>query len=108
MQSRGGMGMKNHGLSEKTGLVADIKVVNDDDDILMISNDGTIIRMAANSVNIYSRYAQGVTLMRMGGDAKVIAMARFKHEASDDDDVPADGEAGDGGGDNAETGKENG
>jgi DNA gyrase subunit A len=96
MQSRGGMGMKNHGLSDKTGLVADIKVVNDDDDILMISNDGTIIRMAANSINVYSRYAQGVTLMRMSGDAKVIAMARFKHDASDDEEEAADETAAEG------------
>ena len=83
MQSRGGMGMKNHGLSDKTGPVSDIKVVDEDDDILMISNDGTIIRMTAASVNIYSRYAQGVKLMRMNGEAKVIAMARFKHEADE-------------------------
>ncbi len=99
MQKRGGMGMKNHGLNDKTGLVADIKVVSDDDDVLLISDDGTIIRIAANSINVYSRYASGVTVMRMGKDAKLIAMARFKREEiaeegeEQDTDEPAEGTA---------------
>ncbi len=80
-QRRGGKGLRNHNLTDKTGLVADIRVVDDTDDILIISDDGTIIRMEAASVNVYSRTAQGVILMRLSGDARVISIARtFKDE----------------------------
>jgi len=88
-QTRGGMGVKNHGLSEKTGLVADIKVVDADDDILIISDDGTIIRTPVDSINIYSRSASGVKVMRLGADSKVIATARVKREEVVDDEEEA-------------------
>jgi len=89
-QSRGGKGLKNHHLTDKTGKVAAIRVVDEDDDILLISDDGTIIRMPAASVNIYSRTAQGVILMRMGENARVIALARtFKEEEETAEDVGA-------------------
>ncbi|MDR0248263.1 MAG: DNA gyrase subunit A [Oscillospiraceae bacterium] len=79
-QSRGGKGLRNHGLSEKTGKVAAIRVVDDNDDIMLISDDGVVIRMAASDVNIYSRTAQGVILMRLSGGARVIALARMYSE----------------------------
>jgi len=91
MQKRGGMGVKNHGLNDKTGLVADIKVVSPDDDILLISDDGTIIRIAVDSINVYSRSASGVTVMRMGKGAKLIATARVKRE-EESDNIEGDSE----------------
>ena len=90
VQSRGGKGLRNHNLTEKTGKVAGIRVVDEDDDILLISDDGTIIRMAAASVNVYSRTAQGVILMRITGDSRVIALARtFKEEADEGEEESA-------------------
>ncbi|MCL1897158.1 MAG: DNA gyrase subunit A [Clostridiales bacterium] len=81
VQRRGGRGRINHNLTDKTGLVADIRVVDETDDILIISDDGTIIRMEAAAVNIYNRTAQGVILMRLSGNARVISIARtFKRE----------------------------
>ena len=61
-QHRGGFGLRGYQITEKTGKAAGVKVVREDDDILIISDDGTIIRMAAADVNVYSRTAQGVRL----------------------------------------------
>lgn len=98
IQNRGGYGKKNYRITEKTGKIAAIKVVDETDDILLISNDGTIIRMAADSISIYSRGTQGVRLMRLGAGAKVISLARTEHlEEEDldlDDDVVGDAVSG--------------
>jgi len=83
-QKRGGKGLKNHNLTEKTGKVAAIKVVGDDDDVLLISDDGTIIRMAARDINLYSRSAQGVILMRLSEGAKVISVASTTREEEEE------------------------
>ena len=79
-QSRGGLGLKNYNITEKTGKVADVKVVDENDDVLIISDDGTIIRMAAASISMYGRATQGVKLMRIGEDARVISIARTDKE----------------------------
>ena len=75
-QNRGGVGLKNYNITGKTGPIAAVKVVDDLDDILVISDDGTIIRMAAATINQLGRGTQGVRLMRLGGEAKVISIAR--------------------------------
>jgi len=84
-QNRGGIGLKNYNITEKTGDIADIKVVDEGDDILLISDDGTIIRMAAKDVSIYGRGTQGVRLMRLDEGARVISVARTEHLEEDDD-----------------------
>jgi len=95
-QKRGGFGLKNYNLTEKTGPAAAVRVVDEDDDVMIISDDGTIIRMAAADINVYSRYAQGVILMRVADGAKVISIARTEHECVDAE-IPADEDgAGDG------------
>ena len=86
VQSRGGYGKKNYIITEKTGKVADIKVVDNNDDVLIISDDGTIIRMAASDISVYGRATQGVRLMRMAGEARVISIARTEKE--DDEESP--------------------
>ena len=82
-QSRGGMGLKNYNCTEKTGYVADVKVVRDDDDLLIIADDGTIIRTAASGVSILGRATQGVRLVRPNPGAKVISVARTEREDSE-------------------------
>ncbi|MDR0293960.1 MAG: DNA gyrase subunit A [Oscillospiraceae bacterium] len=99
-QHRGGKGLRNQTLNVKTGKVAGIRVVDEEDDVLLISNDGTIIRMAVAGIRLCSRTAQGVILMRTGGDARVIALARtFKEEAEEtalsDGEPMADAPSGD-------------
>ena len=78
-QHRGGFGLRGYQITEKTGKAAGVKVVQEDDDIL-ISDDGTIIRMAAADVNVYSRTAQGVRVMRVSEGTKVISLARVPQE----------------------------
>jgi DNA gyrase subunit A len=84
-QKRGGIGIKNYQITEKTGKVAAIKVVDDNDDVLIISSDGVIIRMAAADINVYGRATQGVRVMRLEEGIKVISLARTEKEAAEDD-----------------------
>ena len=87
-QNRGGTGLKNYRITEKTGDIADIKVVDDSDDVLVISDDGTIIRMAAADISTYSRGTQGVRLMKVQEDTKVISIART--EPLEEEDLVGD------------------
>ena len=92
-QHRGGFGLKGYQITEKTGKAAGIKTVNEDDDIMIISDDGTIIRMAAADVNIYSRTAQGVRVMRVSPGSKVISLARVEKEMEEENEEPVQPEA---------------
>ena len=83
-QRRGGSGMKNYHITEKTGKVVAAKVVNGEEDILMISDDGTIIRMPTADINIYGRVAQGVRVMRLKEGVHVISVARTDKEQTEE------------------------
>ena len=74
-QSRGGYGVKNYNVTDKTGPVAGIKVVEDDVDVLLVSDDGTIIRMDVNDISTYKRDTQGVRVMRVAEGSRVISIA---------------------------------
>ena len=76
VQKRGGYGMMNY----KNGSVCGIKVVDDEDDIIMISTDGVVIRIRACDISIMGRYSKGVRLMKVGEDGKVVAFTRTEHE----------------------------
>ncbi|MDD4716464.1 MAG: DNA gyrase C-terminal beta-propeller domain-containing protein, partial [Oscillospiraceae bacterium] len=95
-QKRGGYGLMNYCITEKTGKVAAVKVVDEDDDIMVISDDGTIIRMAAGDINLYRRATQGVILMRVTEGAKVISIARTEREEEEGEEAEeqASGQAG--------------
>ncbi len=80
LQRRGGYGLKGYQVTEKTGLIAGVKVVSDEDDILVINDAGVIIRMSAADVNVYSRTAQGVKIMNLDEGVKVISLARTERE----------------------------
>ena len=85
VQSRGGKGLTNYHIA-KYGDVAAIKVVDLDDDIIMISQDGIIIRIAAESIRVCSRPSKGVTLMKTGEGDKVVTVARAPHVGGDDEE----------------------
>ena len=87
IQSRGGKGLTNYH-TEKFGDVAAIKVVDLEDDIIMISRDGIIIRIPADSIRVCSRPSKGVTLMKFGGDDKVVTLARAPHENEEESVQP--------------------
>jgi DNA gyrase subunit A len=80
LQNRGGKGLISHAITEKTGKVAGIKAVDDNDDAMFISLDGVIIRVPVNQISTYSRYAKGVRVMRVNDGAKVVTVARSPHE----------------------------
>ena len=80
IQNRGGFGMLNYKVSESKGYVCGIKVVDEDDDIIMISTDGIIIRLRASDVRIMGRYATGVRMMKLKDDNKVVAFTRAEHD----------------------------
>jgi len=80
VQARGGKGILTYKVTEKTGKIAGIKVVNESDDIMLISDDGTLIRMCAKDISMLGRATQGVTLMRMDEGKKVVSVARIINE----------------------------
>ncbi len=79
-QRRGGLGIKNYNCTEKTGLVADVKIVSDTDDVMVVTDDGTMIRMAADSISMLGRATQGVRIMKPSEGARVISIARADRE----------------------------
>ena len=85
LQKRGGSGTINYKVSDKKGYVVGIKVVDETDDLILISNDGIIIRIPANEVGVMSRTAGGVRVMRLKDEAKVVTFARTEHEEPEED-----------------------
>ena len=82
IQRRGGFGMLNYKVSDEKGYVCGIKVVDENDDIIMISDNGIIIRFRAADVRIMGRYTTGVKLMRINSENKVVAFTRAEHDDS--------------------------
>ena len=84
LQSRGGKGLLNYHV-EKYGDVAAIKVVDLDDDVILISADGVIIRIQASSIRICARPSKGVRVMRIVGENnKVVTLSRAPHEENEE------------------------
>lgn len=85
VQSRGGLGLKNYKVSDEKGDVCGIKVVDETDDIMLISDSGIIIRVRAADISLMSRYAAGVRIMRLNGDeSRVAAFTRAEHDEDDE------------------------
>ena len=84
LQSRGGKGLINYHV-EKYGDVAAIKVVDLDDDVIIIAADGVIIRIQASSIRECARPSKGVLVMRVQGDNKIVTLARAPHEEDEDE-----------------------
>ena len=83
-QHRGGSGMKNYNITDKTGPVAAVKVVQDSDDVLVVSDDGVIIRMEAAGISELGRATQGGRIMRLSEGARVISVALTDRAESED------------------------
>jgi len=84
VQARGGKGILTYKVTEKTGKLIGAKLVSETDDIMLISDDGSIIRMNASEISILSRATQGVTLMRVNDNNKVVSLARIISEEEED------------------------
>ena len=79
-QKRGGKGLKNYNITAKTGRIAGVAIVDDEDDVMLIENGGVLIRMAAADINVYKRDTQGVILMRVEAGNRVISVDRVDRE----------------------------
>ena len=79
-QARGGLGAKTMNLSKKTGNLAGIVTVGEDEDIVIINNSNVIIRMEARGISVFGRSAQGVRIMRLGQDEQVVSIAKLPQE----------------------------
>ena len=98
MKNRGGKGVAAHGLSEKTGALASIATVDSEDDLMLITNEGMIIRTPVTDIPTYSRTAGGVRVMRLGEGEKIVNFAKVARATDEDieranaevpDDMPA-------------------
>ena len=78
IQSRGGYGNKNYNITAKTGSVVATAIVKPRDDVLIISDDGTMIRTSAGDISVYSRVTQGVRVMNLSEGVKVISLAKTR------------------------------
>ena len=92
VQGRGGQGLKTYQITQKTGEIVGAKKVTGEEDILLVSDDGTIIRMEAGSISLLGRATQGVRLMRPAEGALVVAMARAEREVSEEEEAAENAE----------------
>ncbi len=96
-QNRGGKGLKNYNITEKTGKIAGCRVVGENDDIMLIENGGVIIRIPAASVNVYKRDVQGVIVMRIEEGNQLVSIERIENmdneeESTENPENPANEE----------------
>ncbi len=90
-QSRGGFGVTNHRVTDKTGPVAAVKLVRPGEDILIVTDDGTMIRVAVEHISRYGRASQGVRVMRPVSGSRVIDMEKTEREEPAEETEPAEG-----------------
>ncbi len=83
VHGRGGLGIRNYNVTERTGPVADVKMVNPGEDLLVISDDGTIIRMAVDNISLLGRATQGVRVMRLMEGSRVISIEKTGREVEE-------------------------
>ncbi len=79
VQLRGGKGLKTYNIKDKTGDIISAKVVTENDEVMMITQSGVIIRLNISEISSMGRSTQGVTLMKMTDD-KVVAVAKYVEE----------------------------
>ena len=84
MKNRGGKGVAAHGLNEKTGALASIATVDGEDDLMLITNEGMIIRTPVTDIPTYSRTAGGVRVMRLGEGEKIVNFAKVARATDED------------------------
>ena len=85
IQTRGGKGVTCYKISEKTGNVAGIHIVDDANDIMLITSEGVIIRMPAADINTFGRVTKGVTMMRLNEGVKIVGVALTEHAEEEEE-----------------------
>lgn len=92
IQSRGGIGIKTYKCSDITGNVVGIYSVDDNDDIILITSEGIIIRIAAADIRTIGRTTKGVRLMRLDDGVKVVSMGKTEHEEKEEETAAEENE----------------
>ena len=108
VQSRGGKGIMAMRLTDKTGLMAAQLLVSEDEDIMLITDDGTIIRMPVSDISVIGRVSQGVRVMRVEEGSRIVCVTATERDEdeqdeSEDGQTEADSLDMDVGGENSET-----
>ena len=80
VQTRGGKGVKTYKITEKTGAIIGVARINPEEDVMMITSSGTIIRTAISGIKEMGRATQGVILMKTAKDEKLVSIATAEHE----------------------------
>ena len=93
IQGRGGYGLKNYPVDSVRGDVCGIKVVDEDDDIILISTEGIIIRILASDIRILGRISKGVRVMKVSENNTVVAFTRAEHETAEETDSEPDSDS---------------
>lgn len=83
-QGRAGKGVLTYKITAKTGNIVGVEIVDDDDDVMMITDNGIIIRINVNDISILGRNTQGVTLMRTSDGGKLINIAKLPNEEQEE------------------------
>lgn len=84
LQKRGGMGLKNYPVSDEKGAVIGIRTLGPDDDVILISAEGVLIRIRANDLRVMGRTASGVRVMRLGTTDRVATFSRTPHDDTEE------------------------
>ena len=82
VQTRGGKGVITYKITPKTGTIVGIRIVTESDDVMLITDKGTIIRISAKDISVLGRSTQGVTLMRTN-EGKVVSIEKIPEEEED-------------------------
>ena len=85
VQNRGGKGVITYKITPKTGNIIGIKIANEDDDVMLITNSGTVIRIAVKDISVLGRATQGVTLMRTSDDERVVSIETIEKESEEEE-----------------------
>ena len=87
VKGRGGIGLKNYNVTEKTGLIAAVKIVTGDEDVLVITDDATIIRIPVDRISLLGRATQGVRIMRLAEGSRVISIETTEKNPEEETEV---------------------
>ena len=92
IHNRGGKGVTCHKTSDKLGMLAGIQAVSEEDDVMLITNTGMIIRTRVSEISVYSRTAAGVRVMRVGEDMKIVSFTRVDKQEEQEEQESGEGE----------------
>ena len=88
VKGRGGIGLKNYNVTEKTGNIAAVKIVTGDEDVLVITDDATIIRIGVDRISLLGRATQGVRIMRLAESSRVISIETTEKNSEEESELP--------------------